>query len=64
MDMTLDRNKGKLINCVYTMDYLVTNDNVNDIVPDRKPNYDPFEKAKGKVVEQSELRVIPPDYEL
>ena len=64
MDMTLDRNKGNLINCVYTMDYLVTNDNVTGIVPDRKPNYDPFEKAKGKVVEQSELRVIPPDYEL
>ena len=64
MDMTLDRNKGKLINCVYIMDYLVTNDNVTGIVPDRKPNYDPFEKAKGKVVEQSELRVIPPDYEL
>ena len=63
MDMTLDRNKGSLVNCVYTMDYLVTNDNVTDIIPDRKPNYDPFEKAKGKVVEQSELRVIPPDYE-
>lgn len=64
IDMTLERNKGKLINCVYTLDYLVTNDNVTGIVPDRKPNYDPFEKAKGKVVEQSELRVIPPDYEM
>lgn len=63
IDMTLERNNGKLINCVYTLDYLVTNDNVNDITPDRKLNYDPFEKAKGKVVEQSELRVIPPDYE-
>lgn len=63
IDLTLERTNGKLINCVYTMDYLVTNDNVTGIVPDRKPNYDPFEKAKGKVVEQSELRVIPPDYE-
>ena len=63
MDFSLDRKKGEHIDCIYTMDYVVTNDIVSGIQPTKKPNYDPFRKAKGKVVEQSELRVIPPDYE-
>lgn len=64
MDFSLDRKNGEHIDCIYTMDYVVTNDIVSGIQPTKKPNYDPFRKAKGKVVEQSELRVIPPDYKL
>ena len=63
-DITHETKKGERNNCIYTFDYVVTNDNVTGIQPNRKPNYDPFRKADGKVVEQSELRVIPPDYKL
>lgn len=63
-DVTHETKKGERNNCIYTFDYVVTNNNVTSIQPNKKPNYDPFHNVDGKVVEQSELRVIPPDYEL
>ena len=63
-DVTHETKKGERNNCIYTFDYVVTNNNVTSIQPNKKPNYDPFRNVEGKVVEQSELRVIPPDYEL